>query len=353
MPFTAVDAFCGAGGLTLGLLDAGFDLRLSFDLDARCIETMRSNPRTASHRAEIVDVRDMLGGVLLSELGMVEGELDLLAGGPPCQGFSIQRTIGSDDDDRNLLVHDYGDLILEVMPRFFLMENVPGLGGRRGAGFLATFVRRMTDSGYLVHQRVLDAQEFGVPQRRKRLVLVGERSSVGSGTFAWPNPDENRPPTVREVIAHLPPPPAPGVEHPDFPNHLADKPSAVNRARLRALESGQARTDLPAELLADCHKVSAEVTGHRNVYGRMSWDEVAPTITARFDSFTRGKFGHPDQIRTISLREGALLQTFPEHYGFVGSKVEVARQIGNAVPPLLGAALGRAISAALSTDCSR
>ena len=109
------------------------------------------------------------------------------------------------------------------------------------------------------------------------------------------------------------------------------------------MKEGQGRDDLPKELLADCHKIDSSVIGYRNVYGRMAWDEVAPTITARFDSFTRGKFGHPSQPRSISLREGALLQTFPSDFSFVGNKVEVARQIGNAVPPLLAEQIGRSI----------
>ena len=119
--------------------------------------------------------------------------------------------------------------------------------------------------------------------------------------------------------------------------------SELNIRRLKALKPGEGRDSLPYELLAECHRIDSSVIGHRNVYGRMAWDDVAPTITARFDSFTRGKFGHPEQLRSISLREGAMLQTFPQDFMFVGSKVEVARQIGNAVPPLLAEKIGRSI----------
>ena len=114
-----------------------------------------------------------------------------------------------------------------------------------------------------------------------------------------------------------------------------------------AIKEGQARDDLPKHLLADCHKLSSDAIGHRNVYGRMAWDKVAPTITARFDSFTRGKFGHPTQLRSISLLEGALLQTFPRNFKFAGTKVEIARQIGNAIPPNFAAAIGRALAKAI------
>jgi DNA (cytosine-5)-methyltransferase 1 len=119
----------------------------------------------------------------------------------------------------------------------------------------------------------------------------------------------------------------------------------LNVQRLEALGQGQARDNLPQELLANCHRIDSAIIGYRNVYGRMAWDEVAPTITARFDSFTRGKFGHPEQTRSISLREGALLQTFPMDFTFIGTKVDIARQIGNAVPPKLAEAIGRSIIA--------
>jgi DNA (cytosine-5)-methyltransferase 1 len=343
---TCVDAFCGAGGLSLGLVAAGFNVLLGFDLDPVCMSTLKANPRRVRHPVLTADVRSMLGGKLLEIIGMKSGQLDLLAGGPPCQGFSVQR-IGDDTDDRNLLVNDYADLILEVRPRLFLMENVAGLGGKRGQAILQRFVNRIGTEGYIIHQRTVDAQEYGVPQRRRRLIIVGERCEIPFSRFHWPSRLEGSPPTVRDTIGHLPPPPPNGVDHPDLPGHRADRLSRMNRLRLEALQEGQGRTHLPDSLLAACHRVSADVVGHRNVYGRMAWDEVAPTITARFDSFTRGKFGHPEQVRTISLLEGALLQTFPRDYRFVGSKVEVARQIGNAVPPRLAAALGRAVRSAL------
>ncbi len=349
--FTCVDAFCGAGGLSLGLSAAGIDVRLGFDHDPVAVRTQRANPRWIQHRVLEADLHSMQNGQLLNEVGMERGELDLLAGGPPCQGFSVQRTIGGDHDDRNLLVHDYGDLILDVLPRFFLLENVPGLGGRRGRAMLDRFRARMTSHGYSTDLEILDAQNFGVPQRRRRVILVGMRNeytvttsaaAAEPVTFPWPKPNKGHC-TVEEAIGHLPPPPADGTAHPDIPNHRADRLSPINLARIRALKAGQGRTHLPRELLADCHLRDADDIGHRNVYGRMVWNQVAPTITARFDSFTRGMFGHPEQDRTISLREGALLQTFPLDYYFVGTKVEVARQIGNAVPVLFAEAIGRAI----------
>ena len=345
---SAIDAFCGAGGLTLGLQRSGFDVLTGFDLDPVCIRTLRHNPHYIGHPVHQADVRSMLGGQLLRTADIKRGELDLLAGGPPCQGFSIQRTTGNDEDARNLLVHDYGDLILEVLPRFFIIENVPGIGGARGREVLALFMSRMKSEGYAIHQTVLDAQHFGVPQRRRRFLIVGEFIPENSAAyFQWPKPKLGSPVSVRHAISDLPSPPTDGSEHPDYPNHRADRLSPLNRQRMAALQPGEGRVNLPDELLADCHRISADVVGHRNVYGRMEWDDVAPTITARFDSFTRGKFGHPTEIRTISLREGARLQTFPDDYVFTGNKVEVARQIGNAVPILLAEALGRSVVAAM------
>jgi DNA (cytosine-5)-methyltransferase 1 len=345
----AVDSFCGAGGLSLGLSHSGFDVIFSFDNDEKCIETIVNNKKYLNHRAECHDVRDLLNGKLLKKLGLKKGELDLLAGGPPCQGFSIQRTVGGNEDARNLLVDDYGDLILEVLPKFFILENVPGLGGARGKDVVSRFRSRMNSHGYLCHEKILDAQDYGVPQRRRRYIIVGEHSPKGQlTTFEWPAKYEGPKPTVKSTISHLPKLKSDGVAHESLPLHRADKLSAINIKRLESLQSGQARTDLPEELLAECHKNSADIIGHRNVYGRMSWDEVAPTITARFDSFTRGKFGHPVQKRSISLLEGALLQTFPEDYFFSGKKVDIARQIGNAVPPSFGHAIGRAVLSALN-----
>lgn len=344
---TAIDAFCGAGGISLGLKAADFDVQLGFDLDPLSIKTLSNNPKHISHAVLNCDVRTLLNGGLLDLTGIQVGSLDLLAGGPPCQGFSIQRTVGTDRDDRNLLVNDYGDLILQSMPKFFLLENVPGLGGKRGKEVLAAFILRMSESGYRVHMRILDAQDYGVPQRRRRLLLVGERRDHERSNFEWPLSIKKRS-SVRETISHLPELNGDGLEHPNVPGHRADRLSDKNLQRIRSIVAGQGRTHLPEDLLANCHRRSADEVGHRNVYGRMSWDEVAPTITARFDSFTRGKFGHPEQDRSISLLEGALLQTFPQDYVFSGKKVDIARQIGNAMPVNFAAAVATSIAKALN-----
>lgn len=340
MKYTCIDSFCGAGGLGLGLERAGFDILLSFDIDQTCINTINANSRLFHHQAVQADIAEMLGGNLLKRCNLKRGELFLLAGGPPCQGFSVQRR-GSDTDVRNELVLKYGQLIDELFPCYFVMENVSGLGGKRGKTILEQLIEQVESTGYTVHVKLLDAQEYGVPQRRKRYIIVGERNDMRS-SYQYPETSAARI-TVRDVIGSLPTPPDDGSDHPDIPWHRRDRLSELNLKRINALKEGQGRDDLPPDLLADCHKIASDVIGYRNVYGRMAWDDVAPTITARFDSFTRGKFGHPDQPRSVSLREGALLQTFPMDFIFTGNKVDVARQIGNAVPPVLAEKIGRSI----------
>lgn len=349
MKYTCIDSFCGAGGLCLGLERAGFDVLFSFDIDPICIETMSVNKAYFNHRVEAADIANMLNGELLRKCNIQRGELFLLAGGPPCQGFSIQRR-GSDIDSRNDLVLKYGQLIDELYPKYFVMENVSGIAGKRGKTILQQLVEDVEQIGYYVHVALLDAQDYGVPQRRKRYIIVGERKDLGDN-YAYPK-SLGICKTVRDTIGNLPEPPTDGTDHPQITLHRRDRLSELNLARIRAIKEGQGRDDLPTELVADCHKIDSSVIGFRSVYGRMAWDDVAPTITARFDSFTRGKFGHPTQDRSVSLREGALLQTFPMDFMFTGNKVDVARQIGNAVPPVMAEQIGKSILESYERACT-
>ena len=344
MRYTSIDGFSGAGGLSLGLVMAGFEILYAFDNDPVSIETHKRNKKYFKHRSAVCDINILNGNLLLKEIGLKKGELFLLTGGPPCQGFSVQR-IGADADDRNNLVLEYARLITEIKPKFFLMENVPGLAGRRGKTILDSFLSKVWSTGYYPYMKVLNAEDYGVPQRRKRIFVVGIRNDLFHGVFSFPRPASinGSRVTVAEVIGGLPEPPSDGSDHPSIAHHRRDRLNALNLARIGALKPGQGMEFLPDELLADCHKIGADKIGHRNVYGRMAWDDVAPTITARFDSFTRGKFGHPEQDRSITLREGALLQTFTMDFIFSGNKVEIARQIGNAVPPKLAEAVGKMI----------
>jgi len=340
MKYTCIDSFSGAGGLSLGLIKAGFEVLFSFDNDELSIKTQKSNTKYFKHKAECCDIVKLNSKQLMKQLGIKRGELTLFAGGPPCQGFSVQR-IGGDSDDRNDLVSEYVKKVVDFLPNFFLMENVPGITGKRGKEILEDALSLAEKNGYYIHRKIVDAQDYGVPQRRRRLIIIGERKE-GKLKFQFPE-TKGKKVTVRDVISKLPEPPVVGKEHNKISLHRSDKLSKINLERIRFLKQGQGREFLPEALLANCHKINSNIIGHRNVYGRMRWDDVAPTITARFDSFTRGMFGHPEQDRTISLREGALLQTFPMDFEFCGNKVEVARQIGNAVPPKLAYVIGKKI----------
>ena len=341
---TAIDLFAGAGGLSLGLRRAGFEVRAAADNDRFAVETYRKN--LGDHVLQC-DLSTVEPSALLELAHLASGECDLLAGGPPCQGFSVQRR-GADDDPRNSLVLHYFRMVESIKPRFFLMENVSGLMSKRGKVFLDEVMRRAAKLGYHLHLKKLDAVEFGVPQSRVRVILVGEYiGHADSPTFSFPAGTAGPARTVRDAIADLPTPPADGTSHPLFANHAREaRLSALNLERLRHIPPGGGREDLPQYLQLPCHRNNP---GHRHldVYGRLSWDKPCGTITARFDSFTRGRFAHPEDHRSLTLREGARLQTFPDDFVFIGNREAGAKQIGNAVPPLLAMLLGRSILEAL------
>ena len=346
--FNAIDLFSGAGGLSLGLQRAGFDLKLAVDNDKWSGRTYRRN--FGDHFLER-DIFALSGDDLLKAAGLSSGGVDLLAGGPPCQGFSVQRR-GDHADPRNHLVLEYLRLVVEIRPRFFLMENVSGLMSQRGKPFLDQVISVASEQGYVVHLQKLDAAEYGVPQFRKRVILVGERTNGALGRFEFPlaNTTQTKYRTVREAIADLPSPPADGSPHPEIANHAREaRLSAVNIERLKHIPPGGGREDLPLDLQLPCHKNNP---GHRHVdvYGRLSWDKPSGTITARFDSFTRGRFAHPVEHRSVTLREGARLQTFPDDFVFEGSREEIAKQIGNAIPPVFAEAICSAILNALKAQ---
>lgn len=342
---SAIDAFAGAGGLSLGLRWAGFDVRAAYDFDRHAVETYRHN---LDDRITCASAEDLSGDVLMRQAGLQDGECDLLTGGPPCQGFSVQRR-GADVDERNDLVLQFLRQIDEVRPRAFLMENVSGLAGRRGANILTQFAASARKIGYNLQQTVLDAADYGVPQHRRRLFVVG---MTEERTFTFPDPTHSTSDwvTVRTAISDLPVPLPAKLGPPALPNHQLDNISDLNRQRISHVPEGGGRDDIPEALRLPCHRVSVDRAGHRGVYGRLWWDRPAGTITTKCNSFTRGRFGHPAQDRNITMREAARLQGFPDDYVFLGGRVEVAHQVGNAVPPPLGMALGQALAKQLSSD---
>jgi len=241
----------------------------------------------------------------------------------------------------------FGELALDLRPAFIFMENVPTLLGVRGASERHAYLHMLEEAGYQHIERVVDAASFGVPQHRRRAVLLAWNTARVSG-FSMPTPTHGQGTftTVRDAIGDLPEPPEDPTIEPVLSNHVRVRISELNRVRISHVPYGGGRLDLPAELQLPCH-VNANGHRHLDVFGRMRWESPAPTITAMFDNFSRGRFAHPVQDRSITSREGARLQTFPDDYAFVGPKKDVARQIGNAVPPLLARKIGVALRQAI------
>lgn len=345
MSLKAIDLFCGAGGLTRGLTDAGFEIVAAVDAWHPAISSYKAN--FPSHNAFVEDVLTLTPDVL-GRHG-TKGTIDLIAGGPPCQGFSIQR-IGGDQDHRNDLVLHFARIVRDVRPRMFLMENVPGLLGQRGRATFDTLVRTLSAAGYRIDHDVLDAAGYGVAQHRRRVFIVGQLYGVAPFPFPAPRSELL---TVADVIGDLPEPPEDFTPMPGDTLHRRMRLSAKNIERLKLIPPGGGFEDLPVEMRADCHKGGASKIGHRAVYGRLQGDRPAGTITARFDSFTRGRFAHPTAHRNISLREGARLQGFPDYHKFIGTQEEIAAQIGNAIPPPLASAIARAARDCLENQLSQ
>jgi DNA (cytosine-5)-methyltransferase 1 len=333
-PVTFIDAFCGAGGLSLGMIANHFEPILAFDSDSTSVQTHTANIDGKCRQLDIYELNREL-----EQTGTFEGsrlQCDILVGGPPCQGFSVQRR-GCDTDARNHLVIEFQKLICLTMPSVFLMENVGGLFGPRGEETLGSFNQKISESGYKAYPFKLNAVDFGVPQSRIRAFIIGLSDDIvfdGEMVELFSDFRVKRQITVREAIEDLM-----SKNREEVANHIADKLSRINLERIRSIKAGQSRIHLPPHLVLETHKRNNSHR-HLDTYGRMHWDKPSATITARFDSFSRGKFGHPELDRSISLREGARIQTFPDDFEFVGNKVEVARQIGNAVPPTMASYLG-------------
>lgn len=337
----AIDCFSGAGGLSLGLKQAGFQVKWAFDYSEPAISTYKKN--LGAH-AVCANAEDINVGRLLDQLQLSPGECDLVAGGPPCQGFSVQRR-GADSDPRNDMVLKYFAMIRGIRPKFFLLENVPALQGPRGNRFLNELRKQAAEAGYAVHTAILNAADFGVPQLRKRLFVVGELTEALSYfNFPPPSYQPESYKTVREAIGDLP---SPTLNSGVIPNHELGQISELNQTRISYVPPGGGREYIPDQFKLACHRVSVAVAGHRNVYGRLPWDRPANTITTKCNSFTRGMFAHPESNRNITMREAARLQGFPDNFVFLGNRVDVAHQIGNAVPPPLAKAVGCAIAQAI------
>jgi len=320
--YTSIDIFSGCGGLTEGMHQADFKTQIAFEIDEIASKAYRLN-----HPNTIVICKDIRKVSIAEVKRKLKGKtIHLLAGCPPCQGFSSIRRLNRDKpvvDDRNNLIMEYVRLVLALKPYTIMMENVPGIVKY---DLFIEAIEILKVAGYKwIDYKVVNVKNYGVPQSRKRLVLVGSR--LGAIKVAEP---VNEKQTVRQTIEHLPLPEySTDPIHKIFPTH---NPFIQKRIELTPKNGGSSK-DLPENYILKCHK--AENIGFNDVYGRLRWDDYSTTITGGCLNPSKGRFLHPEQNRCISAREAALLQSFPANYKFPLdiSKTNIALLIGNALPP--------------------
>jgi DNA (cytosine-5)-methyltransferase 1 len=340
--YKVIEGFCGPGGMSSGLKRSGFDILSAFDVDPPSVETHNAN---LGNHAFVADARNVRGSRLLHDNQLKIGELDLFAGGPPCQGFSKQKRGAHLGDTRNDLINEYVRIVGELKPRFFFFENVAIFGQKRGREYIAMIHEQLAE--YEISNAIINSADFGLPQARERFLVVGRRRDV-AGAFHLGMETVSQRVTVGHVLAKLPEPPEDYSTHPEFPNHQRARVTALNIKRFSYVPQGGGWKDIPKALRLPCHqRVDTGKGGWPDVYGRMEWDGLCPTITGGFDSFTRGRYGHPLQDRPLTPREAARIQGFPDHFHFMGSRGDVRSQIGNAVPPPVAYAVGTWILKAL------
>ena len=321
MTFTAIDLFSGVGGLSEGLRQAGFKTKYAFEIDE-----VASRSYSMNHKEVKVITKD-IRRVDMNEIkaALHDEKIHLLAGCPPCQGFSTVRRLNKPNpvsDDRNDLIDEYVRFIKELNPFTFMMENVPGLA--LSSNFEQA-VKKLKSIGYIVDYKTVNVKDYGVPQNRKRLVMVGSR--LGPIDIAKPS---NKKVTVKDKIGNLP--------HPEESSDKLHKIYPKHTKRIQDLirdipHDGGSRKDLGESRQLECHK-KANV-GFNDVYGRLRWDDYSTTITGGCLNPSKGRFLHPEQDRCISAREAALLQSFPKNYKFPTDVPisKIALMIGNALPP--------------------
>lgn len=321
---TAIDLFAGCGGLTQGLKQAGFRVLGAIDVDSLAAESYQENhPEVEFIQCDIAKV-DVLN--FRKKLSLRKGQLDLLAGCPPCQGFSTLKTLNGsrgDDDKRNDLVFQFIRFVEEFRPKAIMMENVPGLAQNKRIRRIESALKQL---GYLCDKKIIDAADYGVPQRRKRMILLaGKRRRID---FPEEEPIQF---TVFDAIGNMPVPGNTNDPLHDFPEARSKQINALIR---RIPKDGGSRRDLGRASQLPCHQ---KCDGFKDIYGRMAWGKVAPTITGGCTNPSKGRFLHPEQHRAITLREAAILQSFPQDYKFSlrRGKGSAATLIGNALPPEL------------------
>ena len=389
---TMIDLFAGAGGLSEGLSEAGFHSLFASEIVPTYAETYKKNH--ASSEVLTADIRTIDAEEIREKLGMEKGNLDLLAGGPPCQGFSINAPIRSVLDERNHLFKEYLRFVDAFAPRAILIENVPGLVSFEHGATLHAILEALSEMGYGADVRILGAAYYGVPQMRWRTIILGLRGKQ-LPLNAFPEPTYHAPirpnfttvfngqmlvklplveasthfTTVEEAIGDLPPLKAgekgeavkeyysdPKCDYqrrlrtgsPGVYNHEAPRLSKINMERLKYIKPGGNWTDIPDELLPKGMQI-ANKGDHTKRYGRVTPDGLASTILTKCDPHW-GAYFHYNQDRSFTVREAARLQSFPDHYVFLGTQAEQYAQVGNAVPPMLASVVGLAIKSVLEEE---
>jgi DNA (cytosine-5)-methyltransferase 1 len=336
---SAIDLFCGAGGLSYGLQTAGIPVVAGIDIDPACRYPFESNVDAAFLQKDVAEIT----AEQLTRL-WIKDSVRVLAGCAPCSPFSPYRRGADTSQEKQWpLLREFGRLVEETKPEIVTMENVPRIGS---SSVFEAFVKTLKEAGYHVDWRSCHGPAYGLAQERRRLVLLASRLGPIEVPKAAAGVAKGE--TVRTRIGKLPPIEA-GKRDPRDPLHVARALSEINVRRIKASTPGGTWADWPKTLRAPCHQRSTGAT-FRNVYARMEWDKPSPTVTTLAYNFGTGRFGHPEQDRPISLREAAMLQGFPRKYRFVkpGERIvfdRLGRLIGNAVPPPLAKAVGGAIVA--------
>ncbi len=350
-----IDLFSGCGGMSLGFDQAGFESVGAVEINEKAAKTYKEN---IGVEPLVDDITNYTAKELMDQFGVKKGQLDVVISCAPCQGFSQHRNKDDEvDDERNTLVSFSAELAVEMEPEFFVMENVPELlrdnKSEKEKHWWKTW-SVLKDAGYNVNHRVLNAADYGVPQRRHRAIIVARKDGL---VAELPEPIQAEKQTVREAISDLPPIDA-GEQHSSLPMHRAPnhKDRIVEMLELIP-DDGGSWIDIPEEnrdeyWLESMHKraKNGNEGSFSDTYGRMYWDEPAPTITRKSSTPSCGRFAHPVQNRNITPREAARLQTFPDDWEFKGSFVSWYEQNGNAVPPLLANAIARKVIKLFDVD---
>lgn len=328
-----VDFFCGCGGTSAGLKKAGMNILAGIDFDKNAIATYTKNFPEA-HTFNI-NIKELDITSIKTILAPHKNEILVFAACAPCQPFSKQNRYKSSSDDRICLLDEFHRFVTSLRPDYILLENVPGMQ-KVAEGPFTRFTQLLDENGYTYDSEVKNVMDYGIPQSRKRLVLVASRHGeialpkerYGNGKLPYN--------TIRKYIEKYPVLKA-GEKCETIPNHQCAKLSPMLLQRISVLKEGQDRRNWDDELKLKCHK---DHKGHTDVYGRLSWDKPSVTLTTKCISLSNGRFGHPEQNRALSVREAAAIQTFDDDFIFCGNLGATAKQVGNAVPVEFARILG-------------